>query len=166
LVTFGIFVISTRDFYLKRFHSQPRNSLFRPYLLAFIAALSGSIYSVVDKVVVQILHPVFYTWLINLWMSLFVGLYLIGRREESFLRVWRKSKREIFTIVFLQNVGYGCFLMALGMSKVSYVVAFRQVSVLFGAILGVLFLKESHWRTRIAGASILTLGLLLIGLAK
>jgi uncharacterized membrane protein len=134
--------------------------------LAFIAALSGSIYSVVDKLVVQILYPVYYTWLINLWMTLFVGLYLIRHRKDSFRRVWRESKREIFTIVFLQNIGYGCFLMALQMSKVSYVVAFRQVGALFGAFMGILFLKESHWETRIPGALILALGLVLIGLAR
>jgi uncharacterized membrane protein len=57
-------------------------------------------------------------------------------------------------------------MMALQMSKVSYAVAFRQVGALFGALMGVLFLKESHWRTRLIGASILTLGLLLIGLAE
>jgi uncharacterized membrane protein len=56
--------------------------------------------------------------------------------------------------------------MALQMSKVSYVVAFRQVGALFGAGMGIYFLKESYWKTRIAGALILTLGLLLIGLAK
>jgi len=39
-------------------------------------------------------------------------------------------------------------------------------AVLFGALMGVLLLKESHWKTRIIGASLLTLGLLLIGLAK
>jgi len=56
--------------------------------------------------------------------------------------------------------------MALQMSKVSYVVAFRQVGALFGAGMGIYFLKESNWKTRITGALILTLGLLLIGLAK
>ncbi len=166
LVTFGIFLTSVRDFPAKRFLLPSKHFLFRPYLLALIAALSGSIYSVVDKVVVQILHPIYYTWLINLWMCLWVSFYLFHNRKESFTRVWRDSKKEIFIIVFLQNIGYGCFLMALGMSKVSYVVAFRQVSVLFGTLMGVLLLKESHWETRIIGASILTLGLLLIGLAK
>jgi drug/metabolite transporter (DMT)-like permease len=52
------------------------------------------------------------------------------------------------------------------MSKVSYVVAFRQVGALFGAGMGILFLKESHWKTRIAGALILTFGLVLIGMAN
>lgn len=167
LVILGIFVVSMRDFHLKSYSPQsqkPFSSL--PYLLAFIAAVSGSIYSVLDKVVVQILHPVFYTWLINLWMSLDVGIYLLFHREAPLLKVWKESKKEIFTIVFLQNIGYGCFLMALTMSKVSYVVAFRQMSALFGAGMGILLLKESQWKTRMAGALILTLGLILIALAK
>jgi len=167
LVTLGIFVISMRGFHLKSLSPEPQKSFSSlPYLLAFIAALSGSIYSVVDKVVVQILHPVFYTWLINLWMCIDVGIYLLFHRKAPLIKVWRESKKEIFTIVLLQNIGYGCFLMALTMSKVSYVVAFRQVGVLFGAGMGILFLKESQWKARMTGALILTLGLVLIGLAK
>lgn len=69
-------------------------------------------------------------------------------------------------IAILQNVAYLLVLIALQMSKVSYVVAFRQVGALFAAVMGILFLKESHWETRLAGALILTLGLVLIGVAK
>jgi len=166
LVTLGIFVISVKDFHSKRILAQPKHFPFWPYVLALIAALSGSIYSVVDKVAVQILHPVFYTWLINFWMSVAVGIYLFFHQEASILKVWQESKKEIFIIILLQNIGYGCFLMALTMSKVSYVVAFRQVSVLFGAGMGILFLKESQWKARMTGALILTVGLILIGLAK
>jgi uncharacterized membrane protein len=166
LVTLGIFVISVKDFHSKRILTQPKHFPFWPYVLALIAALSGSIYSVVDKVAVQILHPVFYIWLINLWMCITVGIYLLFHREAPILKVWQESKKEIFIIILLQNIGYGCFLMALTMSKVSYVVAFRQVSVLFGAGMGILFLKESQWKTRMTGALILTAGLILIGLAK
>ncbi len=61
---------------------------------------------------------------------------------------------------------YLLVLMAMQMSKVSYVVAFRQVGALFGAGMGIFFLKESQWKTRLSGALILTLGLVLIGLAK
>lgn len=41
--------------------------------------------------------------------------------------------------------------MAMQMSKVSYVVAFCQAGKLFGAGLGILFLKETPWQTRITG---------------
>jgi uncharacterized membrane protein len=166
LVTFGIFIVSIRDFQLKSVSSYAKPISSRPYLLAFIAALTGSIYSVIDKVGVQNLHPVFYTWFINLWMSVFIGLYLLVRKEVSFMKVWQEWKREILIIATLQNVAYLLVLMAMQMSKVSYVVAFRQVGALFGAGMGIIFLKETQWKTRITGALILTSGLVLIGLAK
>lgn len=166
LVMIGLFVISLKNFRIA--HALPEASHFtsRPYLLALTAAVASSIYSVIDKVGVQMVHPVFYIWFINLWMAAFMGFYLILWRKTSFRKVWNESRREILLIAILQNVAYLLVLMALQMSKVSYVVAFRQVGALFGAGMGIYFLKESYWKTRITGAIILTLGLLLIGLAK
>jgi uncharacterized membrane protein len=166
LVTFGIFIVSIRDFQLKSVSSYAKPITSRPYLLAFIAALTGSIYSVIDKVGVQIIHPVFYIWFINFLMCMDTGFYVLLQRKGAFLKVWKESKKEIFIIALLQNASYFLVLMAMQISKVSYVVAFRQVSALFAAGMGIIFLKESHWKTRISGALILTLGLVLIGLAK
>ncbi len=165
LVMAGLFFISLKDFPKRMGVSPPDDSAFRPCLFAFAAALSSSIYSVVDKVGVQSLHPVFYIWLINLWMVIFMGLYLSFKGEGSFVKVWRESKKDIVVITILQNAAYLLVLLALQMSKVSYVVAFRQVGALFGAGMGIVLLKESHWKTRLLGALILTLGLVLIGLA-
>jgi drug/metabolite transporter (DMT)-like permease len=99
-------------------------------------------------------------------MCIFIYLYLLLRKEISFWKVWQDWRKEILAITILQNVAYLLVLMAIQWSKVSYVVAFRQVGALFGAGMGIIFLKESHWRTRITGALILTMGLVLIGLAK
>ena len=165
-VMIGLFVISLKGAPPHSADSSSRHFMSRPYLLALSAAVASSIYSVVDKVGVQILHPVFYLWLINVWMSLYTGLYLLLRGNNSFLSVWRDSRKEILIIAFLQNVGYLLVLMAMQMSKVSYVVAFRQVGALFGAVMGIVLLKEGSWRSRIAGVLILTLGLALIGLSK
>jgi uncharacterized membrane protein len=166
LVMIGLFVVSLKDFRYHPMISPSRHFTSRPYLLALSAAVASSIYSVIDKVGVQILHPAFYLWLINFWMSVDTGLYLLLRRNSSFLSVWRHSKREIFIIAFLQNVAYLLVLMAMQMSKVSYVVAFRQVGALFGAVMGIVLLKEGSWKTRMTGVLILTFGLLLIGLSK
>ena len=166
LVMIGLFVISLKDFRSHPMISPSHHFTSRPYFLALSAAVASSIYSVIDKVGVQILHPVFYLWLINFWMSVDTGLYLLLRRNSSFLSVWRDSKREIFIIAFLQNVAYLLVLMAMQMSKVSYVVAFRQVGALFGAVMGIVLLKEGSWKTRMTGVLILTFGLLLIGLSK
>jgi uncharacterized membrane protein len=166
LVMVGIFVISLTDFHLRSIIQQSKYFTSRAYFLAFISAITGSIYSVIDKVGIQLAHPAIYTWLIDLWMCIYIGLYLLFRNGGSFRSVWQESKKEIFTIVILQNAAYLLALLALQMSKVSYVVAFRQVSALFAAGMGVLFLKESQWKNRITGALILTLGLVLIGSAK
>jgi uncharacterized membrane protein len=166
LVMIGLFVISLKNVRIERAIPKPTRSTARPYFLALTAAIASSIYSVIDKVGVQMIHPVIYIWFINLWMTIFMGFYLILRSEASFLKIWKESKGEILLIAILQNVAYFLVLMALQMSKVSYVVAFRQVGALFGAAMGIYFLKESYWKTRITGALILTLGLLMIGLAK
>ena len=166
LVVFGLFVISWKEFRPDRKIPSSAGLSFRPYALALTAAIASSIYSVIDKVGVQIVHPVFYLWLINFWMAVDTGVYLVLRKHNSFLNVWRDSKKEIFIVTLLQNVAYLFILMAMQRSKVSYVVAFRQVGVLFGALMGVFLLRESHWKVRILGAFILTLGLVFVGLAK
>ena len=166
LVVVGLFVVSLKEFHLKTMTPQSNHFSSRPYLLALAAAIASSIYSVIDKVGVQTIHPVFYIWFINLWMSVYTGLYLLMRKEVSFMQVWQTSKKEIIIITILQNVAFLLVLMAMRMSKVSYVVAFRQMGALFGAGWGIIFLKESHWKTRITGALILTIGLVLIGLSK
>jgi uncharacterized membrane protein len=166
LVMIGLFVISLKNSRIGHALSSSHHFISRPYLLALTAAVTSSIYSVIDKVGIQILHPVLYLWFINLWMTTFTGLYLVLRREASFLKIWKESKKDILVIAILQNIAYLLVLMALQMSKVSYVVAFRQVGVLFGTAMGIYFLKESYWKIRTTGALVLTLGLLLIGLAK
>ena len=166
LVMVGIFVVSLKDFHLKNIFPQSNHLPSRPYILALSAAIATSIYSVLDKIGVQILHPVFYIWFINLWMTIYIFFYLLIRKELSFWKIWQESKKDILIIAILQNAAYLLVLMAMQMSKVSYVVAFRQVGALFGAGMGIFLLKESHWKTRISGALILTLGLVMIGLAK
>jgi len=166
LVTAGIFVISSGYFRPRGSTSPLKEMPFLPYLLAFTGAMMGSIYSVIDKVCVEIGHPVFYIWITDLWMCGGLGLYHLLRKSETLSKAWQDGKRDIPVIALLQNASYLLILLALQMSKVSYVVAFRQVAALFGAGLGIIFLKEKHGMTRMIGAAILTFGLIFIGFAK
>ncbi len=166
LVTAGIFVISSGYFRPPGATLQAKGTPLLPYLLAFTGAMMGSIYSVIDKVCVGIGHPVFYIWITDVWMCGGLGLYHLLRNKETLSKAWQDGKKEIPVIALLQNASYLLILLALQMSKVSYVVAFRQVAALFGAALGVVFLKEKHGMTRMIGAAILTIGLILIGFAK
>jgi uncharacterized membrane protein len=57
-------------------------------------------------------------------------------------------------------------LFAFQLSKVSYVVAAREVSIVFSAFLGVLWIKEQHAPQKFAGAVLIALGVVFIGLSK
>jgi drug/metabolite transporter (DMT)-like permease len=60
---------------------------------------------------------------------------------------------------------YTLVLLAMHLARdVSYVVAFRQLSVPIGAALGVIVLKEPLHRPKIIGIAAVTVGLLLVGL--
>ncbi len=60
---------------------------------------------------------------------------------------------------------YGMVLLSMAYARdISLIVAFRQVSILAGAFMGILFLKESSPVTKIAGLAILFTGLVLVAL--
>ncbi len=60
-------------------------------------------------------------------------------------------------------VAYSLVLVAMGFAKnISYVVAFRQLSIPLGAALGILVLKEPAWPPKIAGVAMIFLGLMLV----
>ena len=60
---------------------------------------------------------------------------------------------------------YTLVLLAMHLARdVSYVVAFRQLSVPIGAALGVIVLKEPLHKPKIIGIAVVTVGLLLVGL--
>ena len=57
-------------------------------------------------------------------------------------------------------------LFAMRMAKVSYVVAVREVSIVFSALYGIFWLKEKHGSQKLVGASLITLGVIFFGLSR
>ena len=58
---------------------------------------------------------------------------------------------------------YGLFLASMAYaSNVSYVAAFRQLSIPIGAFLGLTLLGEPRYRPKLIGIGVVTLGLLLV----
>jgi uncharacterized membrane protein len=58
--------------------------------------------------------------------------------------------------------GYMLVLLAMSIAPVSYILALRQVSVVIGALMGVVFLKEKYGRIRIIGSIIIFLGVFIL----
>ena len=79
---------------------------------------------------------------------------------------WIINKGAILVVGFLVLGTYLMVLFAMQMTKVSYVVAVREVSIVFSALYGIICLKEKHGSQKLVGATLIALGVVFIGLSR
>jgi drug/metabolite transporter (DMT)-like permease len=99
----------------------------------------------------------------SLWQSLFVA---VSRRERQVMTEVLQSYKGPAAItgigIFLT---YGIVLVSMNyVSNVSYVAAFRQLSIPIGAMFGMALLKESRYLPKIVGIAVIFVGLVLAGI--
>jgi uncharacterized membrane protein len=110
--------------------------------------------------------PVVYILLESLSTTLWLLVILLPRQRsrQQIADVMRSSKLDALRVGVLIYVTYGLVLSAMAfVDNVSYVVAFRQLSIPLGVILGITLLKEPCPRPRALGVAVLFSGLLLVG---
>jgi drug/metabolite transporter (DMT)-like permease len=174
LVVSGCFLVP-----MKRFTDlQFSNYLNQTCLLALIAAVGTAGYSIIDDEALRVLRTIFrdevhIVWITFLyivldvimtclWFSLPVLLFKNETRELK--RILKKSKKYIIGAGVIMFFTYLLVLIAMAFSKnVSYVVGFRQISILISVILGVVLLKEKPYLPKLAGSIIIFVGLVLVG---
>ncbi len=78
---------------------------------------------------------------------------------------WRERRWSILAAGVTAFLGYMLILIALTTSRVSYVAPTRQVSIVLGALLGVVLLGEGYGIARVCGAVLILAGALAIGLS-
>lgn len=133
--------------------------------VALTGATIGA-YTVVDKVGVGYWHPVSYFWAVELAAFMLLGGYVAGSgRSRELGDVYRRYPQEIVACAVLTAASYSLALFALQHSLASYIAPLREVSVLFGALLGMLVLKEDHSPRRVAAVVGIFAGLMCVGIA-
>lgn len=86
-----------------------------------------------------------------------------GERQKFTRQIW--GTPHAYLAGFFAALAYVLILTAMGfVSNVSYVQAFRQLSLPIGMLLGVVFLKEKATRQKIAALLLIMTGLLLVTL--
>jgi len=98
----------------------------------------------------------------SLWLAVFVLMY---KPERTSLRQILRTRMRVAAITGASIcLGYNLVLIAMAyVSNVSYVVAFRQISVPLGVLLGVIILKEARHAPKFVGVAIMFVGLVLVG---
>jgi drug/metabolite transporter (DMT)-like permease len=152
-------------------------SLFAPDLLYAWLTLGTTVaYSLADKLAMAQLHatdwsgalPRPFAWyalltLAGLSVRVPLALHAVGAaalRESA-----RASSRRILLSMGAGLVGYGLILHVLQTAPASYVVAVRQLSVMFAAAIAMRFLGEKPSGQRLAGAALTVLGVAAIAVA-
>ncbi len=166
LIIVGIYCIHLRSF--------SRLAVLEPFralrggasLWALFTGLSIACYSLVDKVGVGLVYPPVYIYLMLLITWLVITPWVLIRERHWLKSEWQCRKGSIVAVGFLSGFTYLMILFALTMSKVSYVAAVREVSIVLSAYCGVVLLKEKQGRQKMIGAVLITAGVVAIGLSR
>jgi drug/metabolite transporter (DMT)-like permease len=132
---------------------------------AFGTALTICAYSVVDGIGARLsMSPEAYV----LWLFVAMGLamlpYALWRGGRDVLPAMTRFWQRGFAGGLLQIVSYGTALWAMTLAPIAIVATLRETSVLFGAAIAVIALKEPLRLVRIGAAVLIVCGLVLIRL--
>lgn len=174
LIVAGAFLLPMRRFGEFRL----RNYVNISCLFALLAAVGTTGYSMVDDEALRLLREapnaslpswqitLVYVFLEALSSTFWLLLFVVGRKQE------RHTLRQVMTTRFpsamFMGIGiyltYSLVLISMAfVTNVSYVVAFRQLSIPLGVLLGVWLLKEPAYRPKLAAVIIMFIGLMLVG---
>lgn len=131
------------------------------------AALFAALYTVWDKRAVRELPAFVYFYAYTSLVAAAYALYLWRARSPGEVRrVWRSSWPSILQVAVFNTVTYLLVLVALRDETSSYVVALRQLSIVWGALLGHTLLGEALPPPKRTGIAMLVAGCALVALAR
>jgi drug/metabolite transporter (DMT)-like permease len=132
---------------------------------AILTGLSVAAYSVVDKAGVALVHPLAYISLMGIGMSAALAPVIV-RRRAALAREWRTNGRAIALASTMNLTSYLLVLFAFRLSKVGYVVAAREISIVLSVVIGSVLMREGHVGPRLAGAAVVLGGVACVALAR
>jgi drug/metabolite transporter (DMT)-like permease len=130
-----------------------------------VAALVGcctAFYTIIDKISITYIPPFFYISVMFLCTSLSLLPIMLLRLRTHTLVVFRSHKRYCAMIGLLSLFAYLLILFALQKSPTPYVAAVREISIVFGSILGICYLKEERNKRKLIGIATILLGAIII----
>jgi drug/metabolite transporter (DMT)-like permease len=125
-----------------------------------LAIIRGSMSGIYGTVPVTLVYAFLETISCIAWLGAFI---LLGGRRFRGGRVplgWAAGAG------ILMYITYGLVLVSMAYARdISLIVAFRQISILAGAFMGIVFLRESAGVVKIAGLTVLFAGLVLVAVS-
>ena len=118
-------------------------------------------YTLWDNKGITIVTPLIYSCGLDLTRVVVLAPFVMFTRtgRASVATVFREQRRAAVVIGILSPGAYILVLIALTLAPVSYVAPAREISILFGAALGLRLLGEADARRRLIGATAIVAGI-------
>jgi drug/metabolite transporter (DMT)-like permease len=130
-----------------------------------LVAFSISIYTVIDGAAVRFTDPSPYTVVVLGLSAVFTAPAVFARYgQKAMWAEWRANWPRILVVGVLMMVTFVLVLHAYTLAQVNYAGAIREVSVVFGALAGWLWLNEGFGVQRAFGSVLIFAGILVIAL--
>jgi uncharacterized membrane protein len=132
---------------------------------ALTAGFIYSIGSIAEKSGVRNYSPLYFTYLLVLIMLFLMSFNIFRPKYRAMIgEEFREHWRLILCSGPIMMASFLTFRYGLNLSPVSYAVPVRQVSIVIGVMIGILFLRESFGRIRLISALFIMSGVVLIRL--
>lgn len=164
----GIFLIVFGAYFLKI--KESRKGLLEPFKallrergprLMFIVSFLWSITANIVKLAIQHSNALTALLFIVFLETIFGTIWLAWAGKLNFSEI--KKNWKGFTLVgFLMAINELAFFNAVTLTLAPFAIAVKRLSILFGSVWGFLFFKEKEWKSRIAGALIMIVGVAVI----
>jgi drug/metabolite transporter (DMT)-like permease len=151
--------------------AQPVQAARRPpmalgVMFALLTGITIAMYTLWDKYAVGPLHvpPVVEDWAATLGVAVAIAPLALRDRPKLAL-VWRGYRPQVLGAAVLSPLAYILVLTALRFTAVSVVAPSREVSVLFGVLLGRRLLGEGNLGRRLVAAAAIVAGIIAVAVS-
>ncbi|MCK4309691.1 MAG: EamA family transporter [Candidatus Atribacteria bacterium] len=166
IILIGIYLLHLRSISWKSFLEPLKYMKGKATTYAFSTALFSAFYSVNDKMGVRCVQPFIYIYITWIVLSIFYLPIIFFKNNRKDIKFeWKDNKKSILISAFLVLFSYLLTLFAFTIDKVSYIVSLRQLSAVFGVILGTFVLKEKYGKIRLFASIIMFIGFFLVIIA-
>ncbi|KPL02828.1 MAG: hypothetical protein AMJ73_08195 [candidate division Zixibacteria bacterium SM1_73] len=166
IAVFGSYVIHLPSFRFSDLSVPFKAFKSKAFLYSMGAGACTATYSLISKKNLEAVDPLTLMYWIFIFMVLFLFIFLLLKNGSSEIKEEAKTnKKNLLMIGILTFLGSLLVLYALEISKVSYLGAARNVSIVFGVLLGSFFLREGYGKIRLAASLLIFGGIFLISVS-
>lgn len=167
LILVGLLALQLPAFTLREFKLIAAKFMNSATAHALLAAFTAACYTLWDKHSIHYLSPFVYFYAYTALTGIVYAAFILIKHPFDRIKTeWVRCKASIIQVGFFNTFTYMLVLFSLQTGKASYVIALRQLSIVFGVLIGWKVLQEVFPWPKKFGVTVLLAGCLLIALAR